>query len=91
MQKSESQKKARCARGTKPLALILSMSTFRKFIKPSHFLSPQEEGKAPYLYMEVDFKEVTSKKTALIETSNQLRNKVGEAAVILRAGLIEIL
>ncbi|QHN86816.1 Leucine carboxyl methyltransferase [Arachis hypogaea] len=44
----------------------------------------EEEGKAPYLYMEVDFKEVTSKKTALIETSNQLRNKVGEAAVILR-------
>ncbi|XLS86275.1 hypothetical protein HN51_036441, partial [Arachis hypogaea] len=44
----------------------------------------KEEGKAPYLYVEVDFKEVTSKKTALIETSNQLRNKVGEAAVILR-------
>ncbi|KAL1322606.1 hypothetical protein HN51_067613 [Arachis hypogaea] len=44
----------------------------------------QDEGKAPYLYVEVDFKEVTSKKTALIETSNQLRNKVGEAAVISR-------
>ncbi|MED6160122.1 Leucine carboxyl methyltransferase 1 [Stylosanthes scabra] len=44
----------------------------------------QDEGRAPYLYVEVDFKEVTSKKTALIETNNQLREKVGEAAVISR-------
>ncbi|XP_061375907.1 leucine carboxyl methyltransferase 1 homolog isoform X1 [Gastrolobium bilobum] len=44
----------------------------------------QDEGKAPYLYVEVDFKEVTSKKAALIETCSQLRNKVGEAAAISR-------
>ncbi|KAL2326209.1 hypothetical protein Fmac_025267 [Flemingia macrophylla] len=44
----------------------------------------QDEGKAPYLYVEVDFKEVTSKKAALIETHSQLRNKLGETATISR-------
>uniref|UniRef100_A0A151R8U6 [phosphatase 2A protein]-leucine-carboxy methyltransferase n=2 Tax=Cajanus cajan TaxID=3821 RepID=A0A151R8U6_CAJCA len=44
----------------------------------------QDEGKAPYLYVEVDFKEVTSKKAALIETHSQLRNKLGELATISR-------
>ncbi|KAJ1443675.1 S-adenosyl-L-methionine-dependent methyltransferase [Sesbania bispinosa] len=44
----------------------------------------QDEGKAPYLYVEVDFKEVTSKKAALIETCGQLRNKLGETAAISR-------
>uniref|UniRef100_A0A0R0F4A9 Leucine carboxyl methyltransferase 1 homolog n=1 Tax=Glycine max TaxID=3847 RepID=A0A0R0F4A9_SOYBN len=44
----------------------------------------QDEGKAPYLYVEVDFKEVTSKKAALIETCSPLRNKVDETAVISR-------
>ncbi|KAF7845045.1 leucine carboxyl methyltransferase 1-like protein isoform X1 [Senna tora] len=44
----------------------------------------QDEGKAPYLYVEVDFKEVTSKKAALIETCSQLKEKVGETAVISR-------
>ncbi|XP_027351675.1 leucine carboxyl methyltransferase 1 homolog isoform X2 [Abrus precatorius] len=42
----------------------------------------QDEGKAPHLYVEVDFKEVTSKKAALIETCIPLRNKVGETVVI---------
>ncbi|KAL5705371.1 hypothetical protein ACHQM5_023681 [Ranunculus cassubicifolius] len=36
----------------------------------------QEEGTAPYMYVELDFKEVTSKKAALIETCNQLRDKI---------------
>ncbi|KAK8464359.1 hypothetical protein PHAVU_011G190400 [Phaseolus vulgaris] len=44
----------------------------------------QDEGKAPDLYVEVDFKEVTSKKAALIETCSQLRNKLGETATISR-------
>ncbi|WVZ04389.1 hypothetical protein V8G54_025195 [Vigna mungo] len=43
-----------------------------------------DEGKAPDLYVEVDFKEVTSKKAALIETNSQLRNKLGETAAISR-------
>ncbi|KAK4416068.1 Leucine carboxyl methyltransferase 1 [Sesamum alatum] len=46
------------------------------------FFQLQDEGKAPYLYVELDFKEVTSKKAALIENSTQLRSKVGEAASI---------
>ncbi|CAK9149393.1 unnamed protein product [Ilex paraguariensis] len=41
-----------------------------------------DEGRAPYLYVELDFKEVTSKKAALIETNGQLRDKVGETASI---------
>lgn len=44
----------------------------------------QDEGKAPHLYVELDFKEVTSKKAALIETCSQLSNKVGVAASISR-------
>ncbi|KAL9228822.1 hypothetical protein vseg_004360 [Gypsophila vaccaria] len=43
----------------------------------------QEEGKAPHLYVELDFKEVTSKKAALIEIHNELREKVGAEASIL--------
>ncbi|EYU42345.1 hypothetical protein ABFS82_14G151700 [Erythranthe guttata] len=46
------------------------------------FFQLQDEGKAPYLYVELDFKEVTSKKTSLIESSNQLRARVGESASI---------
>ncbi|GFQ04454.1 leucine carboxyl methyltransferase 1, partial [Phtheirospermum japonicum] len=46
------------------------------------FFQLQDEGKAPYLYVELDFKEVTSKKAALIENSVQLRSKVGEASSI---------
>ncbi|EEF50255.1 leucine carboxyl methyltransferase, putative [Ricinus communis] len=41
----------------------------------------QDEGKAPSLYVELDFKEVTSKKAAIIESS-QLREKVGASASI---------
>ncbi|KAI4356635.1 hypothetical protein L6164_000642 [Bauhinia variegata] len=50
-----------------------------------------DEGKVPCLYVELDFKEVvldstsptvTSKRTALIETYNELRNKVGVTAAI---------
>ncbi|KAL5150590.1 Leucine carboxyl methyltransferase 1 [Glycine soja] len=44
----------------------------------------QDEGKTPYMYVEVDFKEVTSKKAALIENYSQLRNKLGEIATISR-------
>lgn len=44
----------------------------------------QEEGKAPYLYVELDFKEVTCKKAALIEIHNELREKVGATASISR-------
>ncbi|XP_057981681.1 leucine carboxyl methyltransferase 1 homolog isoform X2 [Malania oleifera] len=44
----------------------------------------QEEGNAPHLYVELDFKEVTSKKAALIEACGQLREKVGATAFILR-------
>ncbi|KAL3615527.1 Leucine carboxyl methyltransferase 1 [Castilleja foliolosa] len=46
------------------------------------FFQLQDEGKSPYLYVELDFKEVTSKKAALIENYVQLRSKVGEAASI---------
>ncbi|XP_048141258.1 leucine carboxyl methyltransferase 1 homolog isoform X2 [Rhodamnia argentea] len=42
----------------------------------------QDEGKAPYLYVELDFKEVTCKKAAIIETSGQLREKIGTTAYI---------
>ncbi|CAF2117178.1 unnamed protein product [Brassica napus] len=35
-----------------------------------------DEGKAPFLYVELDFKEVTSKKAAVIENSSQLRDKI---------------
>eukprot|EP00262_Sarcandra_glabra_P008242 TRINITY_DN21566_c0_g1_i2.p1 TRINITY_DN21566_c0_g1~~TRINITY_DN21566_c0_g1_i2.p1 ORF type:complete len:338 (+),score=63.34 TRINITY_DN21566_c0_g1_i2:135-1148(+) len=42
----------------------------------------QEEGIAPYLYVELDFKEVTSKKAALIDSFNQLREKIGPEASI---------
>eukprot|EP01018_Ginkgo_biloba_P001500 Gb_17809 [translate_table: standard] len=48
------------------------------------FFQLQEEGKAPLLYVELDFKEVTSKKAALIESQEELRNKIGEAARISR-------
>ncbi|KAJ8447276.1 hypothetical protein Cgig2_013053 [Carnegiea gigantea] len=44
----------------------------------------QEEGKAPDLYVELDFKEVTTKKAALIEIHGQLREKVGATALISR-------
>ncbi|XP_019244372.1 PREDICTED: tRNA wybutosine-synthesizing protein 4 isoform X1 [Nicotiana attenuata] len=46
------------------------------------FFQLQDEGKAPHLYVELDFIEVTSKKAALIETYSQLRDKVGETASI---------
>ncbi|KAI3848123.1 hypothetical protein MKX03_028962 [Papaver bracteatum] len=41
----------------------------------------QDEGNAPHLYVELDFKEVTSKKAALINTS-QLRDKLEETTSI---------
>ncbi|CAM8987260.1 unnamed protein product [Rhodiola kirilowii] len=42
----------------------------------------QDEERAPYLYVELDFKEVTSKKASLISACPQLRDKVGENATI---------
>ncbi|XP_034202200.1 leucine carboxyl methyltransferase 1 homolog isoform X3 [Prunus dulcis] len=44
----------------------------------------QDEGKAPHLYVELDFKEVTSKKTTLIETCSHLRDKISATASISR-------
>ncbi|PKU81929.1 leucine carboxyl methyltransferase 1 homolog [Dendrobium catenatum] len=43
-----------------------------------------EEGIAPHLYVELDFKEVTSKKAALIDHHNQLKDKVGSEAYICK-------
>ncbi|XP_043711635.1 leucine carboxyl methyltransferase 1 homolog isoform X2 [Telopea speciosissima] len=48
------------------------------------FFQLQDEGNAPYLYVELDFKEVTSKKAALIDSCNQLRDKIGSTALISR-------
>lgn len=48
------------------------------------YFTLKDEGKAPDLYVELDFKEVTSKKAALIETNSQLRMNVGEGASICR-------
>ncbi|KAH9733418.1 Leucine carboxyl methyltransferase 1-like [Citrus sinensis] len=45
----------------------------------------QAEGKAPHLYVELDFIEVTSKKAALIETHGELKDKVGVTASISQA------
>ncbi|BBG97333.1 Leucine carboxyl methyltransferase, partial [Prunus dulcis] len=47
-------------------------------------LKKQDEGKAPHLYVELDFKEVTSKKTTLIETCSHLRDKISATASISR-------
>ncbi|XP_065859150.1 leucine carboxyl methyltransferase 1 homolog [Euphorbia lathyris] len=44
----------------------------------------QDEGKAPSLYVELDFKEVTSKKAAIIESYSQLRDKLDATASISR-------
>ncbi|TXG62512.1 hypothetical protein EZV62_009506 [Acer yangbiense] len=44
----------------------------------------QDEGKAPYLYVELDFKEVTSRKVSIIETCSVLKDKIGATASISR-------
>ncbi|GAB2232327.1 hypothetical protein Droror1_Dr00011359 [Drosera rotundifolia] len=44
----------------------------------------KDEGKAPHLYVELDFQEVTSKKAALIDMHRQLKEKVGSEASISR-------
>ncbi|XP_072968218.1 leucine carboxyl methyltransferase 1 homolog isoform X2 [Typha angustifolia] len=41
-----------------------------------------DEGIAPHLYVELDFKEVTSKKAALIDHYSQLKEKIGSDASI---------
>ncbi|CAN6479567.1 unnamed protein product [Victoria cruziana] len=46
------------------------------------FFQLQEEDNAPALYVELDFKEVTSKKAAIVESSKQLRDHIGEGASI---------
>ncbi|KAG0456931.1 hypothetical protein HPP92_022088 [Vanilla planifolia] len=43
-----------------------------------------EEGIAPYLYVELDFLEVTSKKASVIDQHKQLKDKVGDNAFICR-------
>ncbi|KAJ4775139.1 Leucine carboxyl methyltransferase 1 [Rhynchospora pubera] len=43
-----------------------------------------DEGIPPHLYVELDFKEVTSKKAAIIEHYSQLREKLGPDASISR-------
>ncbi|KAF6149953.1 hypothetical protein GIB67_008674, partial [Kingdonia uniflora] len=48
------------------------------------FFQLQDKGNAPYLYVELDFKEVTSKKASLIDTCSQLRDKIGPSASISR-------
>ncbi|KAK1401447.1 Leucine carboxyl methyltransferase 1-like [Heracleum sosnowskyi] len=48
------------------------------------FFNLQDDGKAPHLYVELDFKEVTCKKATLIESCTQLRDKVGVSASISR-------
>lgn len=42
----------------------------------------QDEGKAPYLFVELDFKEVTSKKAMIIDAYEPLRTKLGSTAII---------
>ncbi|XP_076923365.1 leucine carboxyl methyltransferase 1 homolog [Bidens hawaiensis] len=42
----------------------------------------KDEGRAPHLYVELDFKEVTCKKSTIIENSPQLRGKISETASI---------
>ncbi|KAM5554677.1 leucine carboxyl methyltransferase 1 [Rosa sericea] len=44
----------------------------------------QDEGRAPYLYVELDFKEVTRKKATIIETCSQMRDKISATASISR-------
>ncbi|XP_031503277.1 leucine carboxyl methyltransferase 1 homolog isoform X2 [Nymphaea colorata] len=46
------------------------------------FFQLREDGNAPDLYVELDFKEVTSKKAAIVESSKQLRDHLGEEASI---------
>ncbi|EPS72573.1 hypothetical protein M569_02182, partial [Genlisea aurea] len=46
------------------------------------FFQLQDEGKAPQRYVELDFKEVTRKKAAIIERSAPLKNRLGEAVII---------
>ncbi|XP_008459781.1 leucine carboxyl methyltransferase 1 homolog isoform X1 [Cucumis melo] len=49
----------------------------------------QNEGNAPHLYVELDFKEVTSKKAAIIESCSQLREKIsGTISISLEKGEI---
>lgn len=43
-----------------------------------------EEGLAPHLYVELDFMEVTSKKAALIDHNDELKDKVGGEACICK-------
>ncbi|CAM8935514.1 unnamed protein product [Rhodiola kirilowii] len=43
----------------------------------------QMKRKPPYLYVELDFKEVTSKKASLINTCPKLRHKIGGNATIM--------
>ncbi|XP_010474841.1 PREDICTED: leucine carboxyl methyltransferase 1-like isoform X1 [Camelina sativa] len=46
------------------------------------FFQLLDEGKGPNLYVELDFKEVTSKKASVIQNSSQLRDKLGANASI---------
>uniref|UniRef100_A0A0D6R1K3 Leucine carboxyl methyltransferase 1 homolog n=1 Tax=Araucaria cunninghamii TaxID=56994 RepID=A0A0D6R1K3_ARACU len=46
------------------------------------FFQLKEEGRAPTLYVELDFKEVTSRKAAIINSHEQLRDKLGKSACI---------
>eukprot|EP00250_Pteridium_aquilinum_P024477 c2912_g1_i1 orf=306-1325(-) len=42
----------------------------------------QDEEKAPHLFVELDFKEVTSKKTMIIDAYEQLRSKLGTTSIV---------
>uniref|UniRef100_A0A0E0L7K1 non-specific serine/threonine protein kinase n=1 Tax=Oryza punctata TaxID=4537 RepID=A0A0E0L7K1_ORYPU len=51
------------------------------------FFQLQDEGIAPYLYVELDFKEVTSKKAAIINHYSQMKEKLGpEASISIEKG-----
>eukprot|EP00249_Psilotum_nudum_P016643 c25925_g1_i1 orf=83-1063(+) len=48
------------------------------------FFQLQEEGKSLHLFVEVDFKEVTSKKAMIIESRESLHAKLGPTATIVK-------
>ncbi|CAL5044746.1 unnamed protein product [Urochloa decumbens] len=51
------------------------------------FFQLQDEGIAPHLYVELDFKEVTSKKAAIINHYSEMKEKLGsEAAISIEKG-----
>jgi len=51
------------------------------------FFQLQDEGIAPHLYVELDFKEVTSKKAAIVNHYSEMKEKLGsEASISIEKG-----